>query len=182
VNPALVALAETTTLAGTATAALLLARLTLRPALPAAVVRVTVQLSLPDPVIDALVHESALNVSGTAVPVAAGLFITVPQPNGRKATRKPANKPDNFVHRPSSLEIEPRPRAQYELSTRVTCVRVRAFQKDTRMWRVLRVKLRKNSILNSKISDFNYVTALCPQENGGASQVSGELIPRIVTP
>jgi hypothetical protein len=107
-----------------------------------------------------LVHESAPNVTGTAVPVAAGVFTTIPQPNGRRATRKHANIPSNFVHRPSSLEIEPRPRAQYELSTRVTCVSVRAFQKDTKMWRVLRVKLRKNSILNSKISGCNNVTAL----------------------
>jgi hypothetical protein len=181
VNPALVALAGTTTVAGTATAALLLARLTLKPALPAATARVTVQLSLPDPVIDALVHESAPNVAGTAVPVAAGVFTTIPQPNGRRATRKHANRPDNFVHRPSSLEIEPRSRAQYELSTRVTCVSVRAFQKDTKMWRVLRVKLRKNSILNSKISGCNDVTAL-RRKKTGASQVLGELIPRIVTP
>jgi sulfur carrier protein ThiS len=47
--------------AGTVTAALLLARLTLKPPLPAAAVSVTVQLSLPDPVIDALLQESALN-------------------------------------------------------------------------------------------------------------------------
>jgi hypothetical protein len=61
VNPALVAFAATVTVAGTVTAALLLARLTLKPPLPAAALSVTVQLSLPDPVIDALLQESALN-------------------------------------------------------------------------------------------------------------------------
>ena len=68
VNPALVAFAGTTSVAGTVTAALLLARLTLKPPLPAAAVSVTVQLSLPDPVIDALLQESALNAAGTARP------------------------------------------------------------------------------------------------------------------
>src|ERR1700678_4200752 len=73
-NPALVALAGTTTVAGTVTAALLLARFTLRPPLPAAAVRATVQLSLPDSVIEALVQESELNATGTAVPVPVALF------------------------------------------------------------------------------------------------------------
>ncbi len=71
VNPALVAFAGTTTLAGTVTAALLLARLTLKPPLPGSAVTVTVQLSLPDSVIDALLQESALNAAGTLVPAAA---------------------------------------------------------------------------------------------------------------
>jgi hypothetical protein len=61
VNPALAAFAATFTVAGTVTAALLLARLTLIPPYPAARVRVTVQLSLPNPVMDALPQESALN-------------------------------------------------------------------------------------------------------------------------
>src|ERR1700739_162235 len=56
VNPALLALAGTTTVAGTVTAALLLARLTLRPLLPAAPDSVTVQVSLPDSVIEARVQ------------------------------------------------------------------------------------------------------------------------------
>src|SRR3984885_10030942 len=43
VNPALVALAGTTTVAGTVTAALLLARATLKPPLPAGPLSVTVQ-------------------------------------------------------------------------------------------------------------------------------------------
>ncbi len=61
VNPTRVAFAGTVTVAGTVTAALLLARLTLKPPLPAAEVSVTVQPSLPDPVMDLLLQESALN-------------------------------------------------------------------------------------------------------------------------
>jgi len=61
VNPTLVASDGTVTVVGTLTAALLLARLTLKPPLPAAAVSVTVQPSLPDPVMDPLLQESALN-------------------------------------------------------------------------------------------------------------------------
>jgi hypothetical protein len=78
VNPALVALAGTTTVAGTVTAALLLVRATLKPPLPAAAVSVTVQASLPDPVIDALLQDSALSAAGTAVPVPVRLITAVP--------------------------------------------------------------------------------------------------------
>jgi hypothetical protein len=78
VNPALLALAGTTTVAGTVTAALLLARATLKPPLPAAVVSVTVHASLPAPVIDALLQDNALNVAGTAVPVPVRLTTAVP--------------------------------------------------------------------------------------------------------
>jgi hypothetical protein len=60
--------AATVTEAGTVTAELLLARLTAKPPLAAAVFRVTVQLSLPTPVIDPLVQLSPLNI-GTPVPV-----------------------------------------------------------------------------------------------------------------
>lgn len=69
VNPALAAFAGTVTVAGTATAALLLERLTLRPPLAAAEVIVTVQASVPDPVRDPLMQERVLNAAGTAVPV-----------------------------------------------------------------------------------------------------------------
>jgi hypothetical protein len=78
VNPALVALAGTTTVAGTVTAPLLLVRPTLKPPLPAAVVSVTVQGSLPDPVMDALVQESALKPAGAVVPVPVRLITAVP--------------------------------------------------------------------------------------------------------
>ena len=72
VNVALVALAGTVTVAGTVTAVLLLARLTTRPLLAAATFSVTVQASVPDPVMDELLQESALNAAvpaGAAVPV-----------------------------------------------------------------------------------------------------------------
>ncbi len=68
-NPALVALAGTDTLAGTAAAALLLDRFTLCPPLPAAALKVTVQLSDPEPVMEPLVHESPLNTGAVATPV-----------------------------------------------------------------------------------------------------------------
>src|SRR5580692_311186 len=63
VNPALVALAGTTTVAGPVTAALLLVTETLTPPLPAGAgpLSVTVQASLPAPVIDALLQDNALN-------------------------------------------------------------------------------------------------------------------------
>ena len=78
VNPALLALAGTKTAAGTVTAALLLVRPTLKPPLPAAALSVTVHVSLPDPVMDALLQESALNAAGTAVPVPVRLITAVP--------------------------------------------------------------------------------------------------------
>jgi hypothetical protein len=78
VNPALVALAGTTTVAGIVTAALLLASATLKPPLPAAAVSVTVHASLPDPVIDALLQDNALNAAGTVVPVPVRLTTAVP--------------------------------------------------------------------------------------------------------
>jgi hypothetical protein len=78
VNPALVALAGTTTVAGTVTAALLLVKDTLKPPLPAAPLSVTVQVSLPAPVIDALLQDSALKVAATAVPVPVRPITAVP--------------------------------------------------------------------------------------------------------
>ena len=78
VNPALVALAGTTTVAGTVTAVLLLLNPTLTPPLPAAELSVTVQLSLPAPVTDALLHDTELNVPGTAVPVPLSPTTAVP--------------------------------------------------------------------------------------------------------
>ena len=66
---ALVALAGTVTVAGRVTAALLLERLTLSPPLPAGALRVTVQASVPEPVIETLEQESAFSVPGATVPV-----------------------------------------------------------------------------------------------------------------
>jgi len=71
VNPALEAPAPTVTEAGAVTAVLLLARLT-TVALVAADVSATVQASLPAPVSDALLHETALNTAGACpVPLSA---------------------------------------------------------------------------------------------------------------
>jgi len=62
VKPAVVAPAATVTLAGTTTAVLLLARLTARPPLGAAAFSVTVQLSVPAAVIDALAQLNPLKI------------------------------------------------------------------------------------------------------------------------
>jgi hypothetical protein len=78
VNAALVALAATVTVDGTLTAVLLLDRLTLSPPLGAAALSVTVQASLPDPVMDALLQESALKPTAVAaVPVPLRFTATV---------------------------------------------------------------------------------------------------------
>lgn len=58
---ALVAPAATVTEAGTVTDALVLARLTAKPPLVAAELSETVQASVPEPVIEALVQETAVN-------------------------------------------------------------------------------------------------------------------------
>jgi hypothetical protein len=76
VKLAVVAPAATVTLAGTVTAVLLLARLTLKPLLPAAAFKVTVQLSVPAPVIDPLVQFNAVSAA-TPLPLR---LITVDAP------------------------------------------------------------------------------------------------------
>jgi len=78
VNPALVALAGTTTVTGTVTAALLLVKDTLTPPLPAGPLSVTVQASVPAPVIDALLQDNALKVAATVVPVPVSPITAVP--------------------------------------------------------------------------------------------------------
>jgi hypothetical protein len=82
VNVALVALAATVTVAGTLTAALLLARFTFSPPVGAAASRVTLQASVPDPVMDALLQESALNTAVVAVapvPLRLTTIVGLPQ-------------------------------------------------------------------------------------------------------
>jgi hypothetical protein len=69
VNPALVELAGTVTVAGRVTAVLLLERLTTSPPLGAAAFNVILQASVPDPVIDALLQERPLRVAMLPVPV-----------------------------------------------------------------------------------------------------------------
>jgi hypothetical protein len=78
VNPAVVAFAGITTVAGTVTAALLLVRPTLKPPLPAAALSVTVQVSLPEPVIDPLLQDNPLNAPDPAAPVPVRLITAVP--------------------------------------------------------------------------------------------------------
>jgi hypothetical protein len=81
VNPALVAFAGTVTVAGTATAALLLDRLTTSPPLGATAFSDTVQASEPEPVMEALLQDSALKVGVArdtlALAEAAGLATLV---------------------------------------------------------------------------------------------------------
>jgi hypothetical protein len=69
VKLALVAFAATVTEAGTVTEASLLERLTVNPLLGAAPLSVTVQVSVPAPVIDPLEHVSSVNVGGGTAPV-----------------------------------------------------------------------------------------------------------------
>jgi hypothetical protein len=71
VKGALVAPAATVTEAGTVTAVLLLERLTMNPPVGAAVFSVTVQASVPEPAMDVLAQDSAVNaaVPDAAVPV-----------------------------------------------------------------------------------------------------------------
>jgi hypothetical protein len=69
VNEALVAFAGTVTVVGTATAALLLDKLTHSPPPGAAAFSVTVQASVPAPVIDPLPHDTALNAAAPTDPV-----------------------------------------------------------------------------------------------------------------
>ena len=69
VNPALAVPAGTVTILGTATAELLLDRLTVNPPLGAAEFNVTIQGSVPTPVMDELLQVIALSVAGAAVPV-----------------------------------------------------------------------------------------------------------------
>jgi hypothetical protein len=80
VNAALVAFAGTVTVDGTVTAASLLDRLILRPPLGAVELRVTVQASVPAPVMDALLQESALNAGTVPVVMPVPLRAIVAEP------------------------------------------------------------------------------------------------------
>jgi hypothetical protein len=96
-NPALVALAGTITAAGTATAGLLLVRPTLRPPLGAGALNVTVQASVPVPVIVALLQESTL---GTAVPP-----VPVPVPLRLRTAVPPVEELLPMVRRPVATPV-----------------------------------------------------------------------------
>jgi len=69
VNPAVVAPAGTVSVAGTATATLLLATLMTKPPLGARALSVAVHTSVPDPVNEEFVQEREASVAGTGVPV-----------------------------------------------------------------------------------------------------------------
>jgi hypothetical protein len=79
-KPALVAFAATITDAGTITDALLLDRFTVNPPAGAAAVRLTVQVSDPAPVIDALLHDTARRVAPCGSPDEPELVCNPPQP------------------------------------------------------------------------------------------------------
>jgi hypothetical protein len=79
VNPALVAPAGTVTVAGAATAVLLLVRLTTMSPLGAAAPSVTVHVSVLAPVNDDAAHDSPVKTVGTRLPVPLRL-ITVAAP------------------------------------------------------------------------------------------------------
>ena len=83
VNAALVAFAGTVTVAGTLTAALLLARLTLNPPLGAAALSFTVQASVPDPIMDPLLQETAFNTTAVAALAVVGRAIRMQKDNVR---------------------------------------------------------------------------------------------------
>jgi len=77
VKLAVLAPAATVTLAGTATAVLSLARLTANPPLSAAAFSVTVQLSVPAPVIDPFVQVSALKTGALALSCSVKVLATL---------------------------------------------------------------------------------------------------------
>jgi hypothetical protein len=81
VNPALAAPAGIVTVLGTVTVESLLDRFTVKPPLGAAAVRVTVQVSVPAPVMVPLLQVSALKAAGAAVP--EPLSVGTAAPNSR---------------------------------------------------------------------------------------------------
>jgi hypothetical protein len=88
----LLASAATITVAGTCTAVLLLDRLTLTPPVAAAPLRVTVQVSVPEPVIEAALQVRLLSCE-LAVSVAALVVLTIdPQPLSPTAARAAATR------------------------------------------------------------------------------------------
>lgn len=76
-NEALVAVAGTVIEAGTVTALLLLVMATLTPPVGAEPDRLTVQVSVRDPVMEVLLQDSALTVGATVVPVPLRLTVAV---------------------------------------------------------------------------------------------------------
>jgi hypothetical protein len=128
VNPALVAFAGTVTVAGTVTAALPLVKPTLKPPLPAAVLSVTVQASVPAPVKDALMQEIVLSDAEATVLVPPLTVLValppdaLPQPETATATKEHADKANRFAHKPSSMRVALRLPREHELNNVLTSV------------------------------------------------------------
>jgi hypothetical protein len=101
----------------------LLARLTLKPPLPAAVASVTVQVSLPDPVTDELLQESALNPA-PITPALVVPFAPPLQPDIAMTTRQDASIVPKSARTPSSLQIRSSLQVRYE---GITSGRLRLF-------------------------------------------------------
>lgn len=87
VNATVVDLAATVTVAGTVTAVLLLERLTFSPPLGAGALSVTAQASVPDPAMDALWQETALNTGDAASATGSPRRGTVPPQPHRASVR-----------------------------------------------------------------------------------------------
>jgi hypothetical protein len=127
-NPALVAFAGIITVAGTATAALLLLRPTLKPPLPAAELRVTVQASVPAPVRDAVPQEIALNAAGAEVLVLALVVLAVllpdllPHPDIATVTNAHANNANSLADKRLGRRCALRQHRKHELSNVLTSV------------------------------------------------------------
>src|SRR6185312_8605952 len=94
VKPALAAPAGTVTEDGTVTALLLLDRPTASPPDPAAADKLTVHASLPEPVIEPLLHVTALSTPEAACPVPLRLTDAEPAEALSLSTRFPVTAPD----------------------------------------------------------------------------------------
>jgi hypothetical protein len=120
VNPALIAPAGTVTIAGTAMAALLLAKPTLKPLLPAAELRVTVHATL---VSEVLLQEIALNAGEAAVLVPAFDVLVLllpdalPHPEIATATKEQADNASSFTHKLSRMWGDLRLNRKHEPNT-----------------------------------------------------------------
>jgi hypothetical protein len=102
VKPALVALAGTSTVAGTATAIFPLVTLTVNPLPSAVALSVTVHVSVPAPAGDALAQEIAVKTPGVALALLAGLAALVglllPEELLHPDTAKPSAQHTNIVN------------------------------------------------------------------------------------
>jgi hypothetical protein len=95
VNPALLAFAAIVTLAGTVSAESLLARFTVTPPLPAGVLSVTAQLSLPVPTTVGLLQDTELSVAsiGVDAPAPLSAIVGLPEAESLVMVRLPATAP-----------------------------------------------------------------------------------------